>query len=56
MVVGLFVGMAIIVVILFSVTYVELVRIWRDMDELRGDVRQMSRDLDGLMRGDDSGR
>lgn len=44
MIVGLFTGMAIIVTILFTVTYVEMVRIWKDMDRMRRDIRKLKND------------
>lgn len=46
MVVGLFIGMAVIVVILFVVTYVEIVRIWRDLDSMRREMRRMRKEFD----------
>lgn len=46
MVVGLFIGMAVIVVILFTVTYVEIVRIWRDIDSMRREMRRIRKELD----------
>lgn len=49
MVVGLFIGMAVVVVILFTVTYVELVRIWRDIDDIRREIRHIS-EFTGLNR------
>lgn len=48
MVVGLFVGMALIVVILFVVTYTEMVRIWRDTDAMRWNIRRLNKALDRL--------
>lgn len=48
MMVGLFIGMALIVVVLFVVTYVEITRIWKDMDGTRTELRQMSKQLDRL--------
>ena len=48
MVVGLFVGMALIVVILFTVTYAEIVRIWKDTDAMRRNIRRLNKALDRL--------
>jgi hypothetical protein len=45
MVVGLFVGMAIMVIVLSTANYIELVRVWKDVDALRREVRRMSREL-----------
>lgn len=48
MVVGLFVGMALIMVILFTVTYAEIVRIWKDTDAMRRNIRRLNKALDRL--------
>ena len=46
MVVGLFIGMAVVIVILFTVTYVELVRVWKDVDSMRREMRRMRKEFD----------
>lgn len=46
MVVGLFIGMAVVMVILFTVTYVELVRVWKDVDSMRREMRRMRKEFD----------
>ena len=46
MVVGLFIGMSVVIVILFTVMYVELVRVWKDVDRLRREIHGMRKEFD----------